>query len=63
MNASALWHTYCYIEWQEKQIKGEKKMKAIFQNRTVETVTDFMDRVPGLISLTVTLIIVIGFIG
>ena len=36
---------------------------SIFQNRTIEKITDFMDRVPGLVSLVVTLVIVFAFIG
>ena len=39
------------------------KTISILRNTAVEKVTDFMDRVPGLVSLTVTLIIVVGFIG
>ena len=40
-------------------------MKAIsvIENSAVEKVTDFMDRVPGLAALIVTLVIVVGFIG
>ena len=40
-------------------------MKAIsnLQNRVFENVTDLMDKVPGLVSLMVTLVIVTGFIG
>ena len=39
------------------------KTISISQNPTIQKITDFMDRVPGLVSLTVMLIIVIGFIG
>jgi hypothetical protein len=42
------------------------KTMSISQNATVQKVTDFMDRVPGLVSLVsfaVTLVIVAGFIG
>ncbi len=36
---------------------------SILHNRVTEKITDFMDMAPGLVSLTVTLIIVFGFIG
>jgi len=39
------------------------KAASILQNRVIVKATDFMDRVPGLISLTVMMVIVIGFIG
>ena len=39
------------------------KTISILQNRAIEKVTDFMDKVPGLVSLAVTLVIVAGFIG
>lgn len=39
------------------------KTISILQNTAVEKVTDFMDRVPGLVSLIVMLVIVVGFIG
>lgn len=39
------------------------KAISILHNPAVEKMTDFMERVPGLISLTVTLVIIVGFIG
>ena len=43
------------------------KTTSILQNATIQKVSDFMDRVPGLVSLsvmlTVTLILAAGFIG
>ena len=39
------------------------KTMPILQSKAIQKMTDFMDRVPGLVSLTVLLIIFIGFIG
>ena len=39
------------------------KAISILEKNTVQKIMDFMDRVPGLVSLTVTLVIVVGFIG
>ena len=59
------WHVYCYIMIQTNKFIGEKTMKAIsiIQNRTVRQISDFMDRMPGLVSFTAAVIIFAGFIG
>ena len=39
------------------------KAISIIQNSAIGKMTDFMDRVPGLVSLTVTLVVIVGLIG
>lgn len=39
------------------------KTTSILQNAVIQKMSDFMDRRPGLVSLTITLIIIVGFIG